>query len=372
MQMTTLDQWVPNLGKDDHSLVIAGPCSAESEEQVLDAARQLSRLKQVRLFRAGIWKPRTRPGSFEGVGDVGLPWMQKVKEETGLPTTVEVANARHVEQALKHDIDVLWLGARTSANPFSVQEIADALNGVDIPVMVKNPINADLALWIGAIERIENAGITKLAAIHRGFSSHAKTQYRNPPMWKIPIELKRRYPELPIICDPSHIGGKRDLIYRICQKALDVDMDGLMVEVHPNPSVALSDMAQQVTPGRLVEILGSLDYRKESADDSEFEVELDKLRAKIDRVDHDLVETLHLRMNIVDKIGKLKIKNNVTAFQVKRMDEMINKQMEMGQSLGLKPEYIKELYNIVHEESVRVQTELMRVATEEAHSDDKK
>ena len=258
MNPISLEKWLESF---THPLVIAGPCSAENEAQILNIAHQVKQIPQVKMFRAGIWKPRTRPGSFEGVGDIGLPWLKKVKEETGLLVTTEVANARHVEAALKNDIDVLWIGARTSANPFSVQEIAQALRGTGIPVMVKNPINADLSLWIGALERFAAIGLNKLAAIHRGFSTGEKSDYRNPPRWKIPIELKRRFPNLPIVCDPSHISGKRSLIKKVCQKAMDVDMSGLMVETHYDPTIALSDAAQQVTPDSLKDIVENLVLR---------------------------------------------------------------------------------------------------------------
>lgn len=357
--ITPLEQWLPDLKSP---LVIAGPCSAESEEQVLQTAKKLEQEPAVQLFRAGIWKPRTRPNTFEGVGEKGLPWLQKVKETTRFRVTTEVATAKHVEQALAHGIDVLWVGARTSANPFSVQEIADALQGVDIPVMVKNPINADLALWIGALERIANAGITKLAAIHRGFSTFEKSDYRNQPMWKLPIELKRLYPELPLVCDPSHIAGTRELILKVSQKAMDVGMHGLMVETHIDPSVALSDAKQQVTPEALHKILNELDLRQAYANNPNFEQELSELRAKIDRVDRDIMEALSHRMEVVEKIGNAKIRNNVTAFQVKRMDEIMHRQIEVGQSLGLRPEYIQDIYATIHEESVKKQTDMMRQA----------
>ncbi len=357
MKIKPISKWIPNLKRP---LVIAGPCSAETREQMMATAKAVVELEDVRIFRAGIWKPRTRPNSFEGVGEKGLQWLKEVKEETGLLVTTEVANAGHVELALKHDIDILWIGARTTVNPFSVQEIADALKGTNIPVMVKNPINADLALWIGALERLSLAGIDKLVAIHRGFSTAEKTDYRNIPLWRIPIELKRRLPELPIICDPSHITGDRNRVNLVCQKAMDVDMDGLMVETHPQPDEAWSDAAQQVTPTMLGEILKSLKLKTEFSHDRSFDQELNDLRSQIDRIDSELMENLHMRFNIVERIGDLKMKNNVTALQVHRMDEMIKKVSDLAKSMGLRGQFAHELYHVIHEESVKIQTEMMR------------
>ncbi|PKL77586.1 MAG: 3-deoxy-7-phosphoheptulonate synthase [Candidatus Melainabacteria bacterium HGW-Melainabacteria-1] len=356
-RLIPLAEWLPNA---TFPLVIAGPCSAETEEQVLATARELAQNPAVSVFRAGIWKPRTRPNNFEGVGLQGLPWLRKVKEETGLLTTCEVANAKHTEQAIIAGVDILWIGARTTANPFSVQEIADVLKGTDMPVMVKNPVNVDLALWIGALERLSNAGIRKLVAIHRGFSSAEKSQWRNPPMWRMPIELKRLYPELPMICDPSHIAGKRELIYRVSQKALDVGMDGLMIETHPTPDQAWSDAEQQITPAYLREMLAELEIRHESSDNPGYEKALDKLRARIDRIDQELLEVLHQRMEVVHGIGDLKIQNNITAVQISRMNEIMDRRTAQGQELGLRPEYVQEVWRTIHEESVKTQTDLMR------------
>lgn len=356
MDFVTLQKWIPNLL---HPLVIAGPCSAESEEQVLDIARQVAKDPRVKLFRAGIWKPRTRPGSFEGVGEVGLKWMQKVKEETGLLLTTEVANAKHVEMCLKHDIDVLWIGARTTASPFAVQEIADALKGTQIPVMVKNPINEDLALWLGALERIAGTGNLRIAAIHRGFSSYEKNKYRNPPRWKIPMELKRRFPSLPIITDPSHIAGRRDLIFHVCQKAMDVDFDGLMVETHNNPDKALSDAAQQVTPEHLQNILSSLNYKTEFSTNRHIEEELEMLRAQIDGMDKEILDQLEMRMKVVEQIAEAKCAGGITALQVNRMDALLKDRIEKGLRRGLREEYVAEIFNCIHEESVKRQTDLM-------------
>jgi len=356
MDIQPLKNWLPELKKP---LVIAGPCSAETKEQVLQTAHAVKEIPGVRIFRSGIWKPRTRPNSFEGVGEEALSWLSEVKKETGLLTTVEVANAGHVEAALKADIDILWIGARTTVNPFSVQEIADAIKGVDIPVMVKNPINADLALWIGAFERIQGAGINRMVAIHRGFSTGDKSRYRNLPIWKIPMELKRNYPNLPIICDPSHITGDRHNVGRVCQKALDIDMDGFMVETHPTPDDAWSDAKQQVTPSMLSDIVAGLSIKKEDSNDSHFESDLAELRSFIDRIDLEILESLKNRFDIVQKIGTLKISNNVTALQVKRMDEMLKKRMQQADNAGLRADFAKEIYHVIHEESVKKQTEMM-------------
>ncbi len=354
-----ISSWLPDL---NGPLVIAGPCSAESESQVLKTAQALKQIPQVRLLRAGIWKPRTRPNTFEGVGEAGLPWLKLARQETGLPVSTEVANGRHVELALKYEVDVLWIGARTTASPFAVQEIADALKGVDIPVLVKNPINADLALWLGALERLATVGLTKLGAIHRGFSSYQTSKYRNLPLWKIPMELERRFPNLPLICDPSHIAGARSMIYEVSQKALDLGMQGIMIETHPDPDNALSDAQQQVTPARLQEIIKALAVRTPSVDSPGFQQELDELRGQIDRIDHEIMEALSHRMQVVHKIGDAKVRHGVTALQVKRMDQIIQKQMKLAEDLDLRPDYVQDIYRTVHEESVRTQTEMMHQA----------
>ncbi|MEH0860658.1 MULTISPECIES: chorismate mutase [Halobacteriovorax] len=356
MKIAPLNSW---MDIKERPLVIAGPCSAESEEQVYQIAKELVANGKVDAFRAGIWKPRTRPNTFEGVGLVGLPWMERVKKDFGIPITTEVANASHVELALKHNVDILWIGARTTVSPFAVQEIADALRGVDIPVMVKNPINLDLALWMGAIERFSAVGLDKLAAIHRGFSSAEKTKYRNKPYWAIPIELKRLMPELPIICDPSHIAGNRNLIGEVCQKAMDMNMDGVMVETHITPEKALSDAAQQVTPKMLHDIITHLQVRDAIGLNDGFEDELNKLRNKIDQVDNDILEMMHMRMNIVKQIGKLKSENNVTPLQVGRMDALMKDRLEKGKKFSLDPRFVEELYHAIHTESVREQTRMM-------------
>lgn len=335
-------------------IVIAGPCSAESEEQVLETARGLA-AKGVKLFRAGIWKPRTKPGGFEGVGAVGLQWLKKVKEETGMYVSTEVATKAHVEEALKAGMDLLWIGARTTVNPFAVQEIADALTGVDIPVLIKNPVNPDLELWIGAIERIYGAGIRRIGVIHRGFSSYDKKIYRNLPLWHIPIELRRRMPELPIFCDPSHIGGKRELIAPLCQQAMDLSFDGLIVESHCNPDCALSDASQQITPDVLDYVLSLLVIRNETQTTEN----LSQLRNQIDSIDEQLLELLAKRMRISREIGVYKKEHNMPVLQSPRYSEILEKRASMGQSMDLSTEFVKEILKEIHEESVRQQMIIM-------------
>lgn len=335
-------------------MIIAGPCSAETEEQVMTTAKQLA-AKGIKIMRAGIWKPRTKPGGFEGVGSVGLTWLKKVKQETGMYVSTEVATQKHVYEALKYGVDLLWIGARTTANPFAVQEIADALEGVDIPVLVKNPVNPDLELWIGALERLSNAGLTKLGAIHRGFSSYDKKIYRNLPQWHIPIELKRRYPDLPIICDPSHIGGNRELIQPLCQQAMDVNFEGLIIETHCDPSCAWSDAAQQVTPDRLDEILKALVIRdgKQSTED------LSELRKQIDELDDQLLELLAKRMRVSCEIGTFKKEHNMTVVQTDRYDEILNTRITQAEKMGMNPEFMRVVLEAIHEESVRKQVDIL-------------
>lgn len=337
---------------------IAGPCSAESEEQIMQTAEALAKLP-VHLFRAGIWKPRSRPNSFEGVGYKGLEWLSRVKQELGLKVTTEVATARHVEEALKYGIDVLWIGARTTVNPFAVQEIADALRGVQVPVMVKNPVNPDLALWIGAIERIYNAGVTDLAVIHRGFSSYQKSKYRNAPVWQIPIELKAQFQSLPIIVDPSHIAGNRELIFQVSQKALDLGYDGVMIETHPNPDKALSDAEQQVTPARLAEIFEKLQVRKTNYDDAELVNRAEELRLQIDAADHDIIAALAKRMALVEQIGEYKKQNNVQVLQLERWKEIFRSRAEWAEEAGISQDFVAELYKLIHVESIRKQTQIL-------------
>jgi chorismate mutase len=330
----------------------------------MQTARALSAIPQVKIFRAGIWKPRTRPGSFEGVGAEGLQWLKRVKAETGLLTAVEVANPVHIREALKNEVDILWIGARTVVNPFSLQDLALELRGVDIPVMVKNPVNPDLDLWVGALERFNLAGIRKLAAVHRGFYFFDRTPYRNAPMWEIPIELKRRYPELPVICDPSHICGERSMLQETAQKALDLDMDGVMLESHIDPDRALTDPQQQVTPETLGQIIVNLQVRRERGS-IEFESKLEELRSEIDKIDAELLHILSRRMDVVDEIGKYKKENNITILQLKRWSNILRDRLRTGVNLGLNKDFIQNLLEIVHNESIRRQTEIFNQEEEE-------
>jgi 3-deoxy-7-phosphoheptulonate synthase len=346
-------------GYKNRPFLISGPCSAETEDQMMETASQLAMIKEVSVFRAGIWKPRTRPNSFEGIGSEGLKWLRMVKQETGLLVATEVANEKHVYEALKYGVDMLWIGARTSVNPFTVQEISNALNGVDVMVLVKNPINPDLELWLGAIERIAKAGITKLGAIHRGFSSYEKTIYRNQPNWQLPIELRRRFPEIPIICDPSHISGARKYLYEIAQKAMDLNFDGLMLESHINPEEALSDAAQQLTPNDLKELLSRLILRSPVASDPKLLDVLGELRQQIDVYDDDLLDLLEKRMKVAETIGKYKKENNITILQSTRWDEIINKVILRGKEKGLSPEIIDTIFKAIHQESINHQMKIM-------------
>lgn len=336
-------------------LIIAGPCSAETEEQVMATAKDLAK-QGIKIFRAGVWKPRTKPGGFEGVGTEALGWLKKVKAEFGMYTAVEVATAKHVREALAADVDILWIGARTSANPFSVQEIADALEGTDIPVFIKNPVNPDVDLWIGAIERVYNAGVRKIAAIHRGFSSYDKKIYRNLPQWHIPIELHRQIPNLPIICDPSHIGGKRELVAPISQQAMDLDFDGLIIETHCNPEKAWSDASQQITPAVLELILDNIVIRdmKQSTES------LTRLRKQIDELDNDLLELFAKRMRISQEIGKYKKEHNMTILQSQRYEEILEDRIQQAVKMGMSDEFMKTVLIAIHEESVRQQMIVMK------------
>ena len=352
-----LRTWLDDL-KLDHPLVIAGPCSAETEEQVLDIAHQLKNT-DVNYYRAGIWKPRTRPGMFEGVGALGLKWLQKVKAETGLKTATEVANRAHVELALEHDIDLLWIGARSTVSPFIVQEIADALQGTDKVVLVKNPVNPDLALWLGAIERLYTANIHKLGVIHRGFSTYEKTKYRNNPEWQLAIELQTKFPDLPIINDPSHITGKRDMIFDVSQAALDLNFDGLMIETHNDPDKAWSDASQQVTPKVLVQIMKDLKIRKESDPETEYNTNLNNLRAQIDVVDNQIIDLLGKRMKAADGIGMLKKQKNVAVLQSKRWNEILGKMVLQGEEKGLSEEFVLKMFKAIHQESINHQEKII-------------
>lgn len=345
--------------KLSHPLVIAGPCSAETEEQVMEVARELQH-SDVTIFRAGIWKPRTRPGGFEGVGEIGLKWLQKAKAETGLLMAVEVANAQHVKLALQHDIDVLWIGARTTVNPFAVQEIADILQGTDKIILIKNPVNPDLALWLGGVERLYNAGIKKLGVIHRGFSTYEKTKYRNIPEWQLAIELQSRFPDLPLICDPSHISGRRDMILEVSQQALDLNYDGLMIETHCNPDQAWSDAAQQITPDVLKQIFVDLKIRKQTDDADDYNQKLSGFRAQIDELDSKLITVLAKRMNIADAIGVLKKERNVAVLQSARWHQVLGKMIEEGEQKGLSEEFILKLFKAIHQESILHQEKIIR------------
>ena len=338
--------------------IIAGPCSAESQDQVLNIAHSIK--DKTDVFRAGVWKPRTKPNSFEGIGVESLDWLINVKSETGLKVATEVATAKHVEQCLNAGIDMLWIGARTTVNPFYVQEIADALSGVNIPVFVKNPIHPELSLWIGALERLHNKGISKLSAIFRGFYTYESSAFRNEPKWEIPIELKRKVPGLPIICDPSHIAGKDTLIDELSQIAMDLDMDGLMIETHNNPAKAFSDANQQVTPKVLISILKNLVLRKRSSSEDVLSFELTNLRQKIDELDENLVDNLQIRTNLVKEIANFKLENNLTIFQIERWFNILNNRKEQAKILGMNPKMISEIFELIHKYSILTQSKIMK------------
>jgi len=355
LKIAKLESWSP---VKKRPMIISGPCSAESAEQLLETCQGLKN-EGIEIMRAGIWKPRTRPNNFEGHGPKALKWVEQVKKELNVKFAVEVANPQHVELCLRAGVDILWIGARSTVNPFTVQEIADALRGVDIPVLIKNPINPDLALWLGAFERINNVGITKLGAIHRGFSSLQESQYRNVPAWRIPIELKSKFPEIPMICDPSHICGNRELLLSIAQNALDLNYDGLMIESHRDPDNAWSDASQQVTPKRLGEIVRKLKIKSSTSDNSDFINILEELREQIDNADREVLESLARRMSLVEKIGEYKKSNGVTIFQVNRMNDIFKSRKEWGSAMNLSEDFLEELYKIVHIASVKRQTEVM-------------
>jgi chorismate mutase len=356
LDINPIKTWLPKI---DNPLLISGPCSLETEKQALDTARLLAKDKRVFVYRGGVWKPRTRPGSFEGIGSIGLKWLQMVRQETGLPVGTEVANAQHTEEALKAGLDVIWIGARSTASPFVVQEIADVVKGSNVVVMVKNPVNPDVQLWMGAIERIHQAGIKNIVAIHRGFTPFSETKYRNYPNWQTVIELRQLLPNLPIICDPSHIAGKREFLYEISQKAFDMGMEGLMLESHIDPSCALSDAAQQLTPADLAKLLDRLVIRHENANNPDFESQLDVLRNRIDAIDTELLETLSARVDIVKKIGQYKKDHNVTALQINRWTKLMDDRVNIGKKFELNENFVKTLFQLIHEDSVRMQTEIM-------------
>lgn len=345
-----------NSGK--RPFVIAGPCSAETESQMLNVCSEIAKNQSAQMLRAGIWKPRTRPDSFEGVGEIGLDWLIEAGKQTGLPTTTEVANAKHAELALKAGVNVLWIGARTTVNPFAVQEIADAIHGVDIPVMIKNPVNPDLQLWMGAFERFEKVGITDLTAIHRGFSVYNHRKYRNVPSWEIPIALKENRPDIPMICDPSHIGGKRDLLFEISQKAMDLNFDGLMIETHPNPEKAWSDAEQQLTPSNLVILLNDLVLRSQEYSTDVADV-INDIREKVGTLDDRIFDILSERMNLSKQIGKLKRENNITILQQEHWKNVIGSRLNKSDDYGLTKEFVRQLMDAIHQESIRHQTTIM-------------
>jgi chorismate mutase len=338
-------------------LIISGPCSAETETQVLQTAKDLKATNKVDVLRAGIWKPRTKPGLFEGIGEIGLEWLTTAKKETGLPTTVEVATAQHVEQALKHNVDILWIGARTTVNPFSVQEVADALKGVNIPVLVKNPINPDLELWSGALERLQKVGLQDIGMIHRGFSSYGNTEYRNAPMWHLPIEMKRRYPEMLLICDPSHICGNRHKLQEVAQKSIDLDFGGLIIESHIDPDNAWSDAKQQITPQVLSIMLADLVWRVKNEINNTTALTL--LRERIDQVDDELLSLLNRRMKIADEVGIYKKENNLTILQTARWNEILERAIAKGNNLTLSKEFLVKYFDAVHMESINHQNKVM-------------
>jgi chorismate mutase len=340
-------------------LIISGPCSAETEEQVLQTATRLAATGKVDVLRAGIWKPRTRPGSFEGVGTKGLPWLQQAKKVSGLPVAVEVATGKQVEDALHFDVDVLWIGARTTVNPFSVQDVADALKGADVPVLIKNPINPDLELWIGAVERVAKAGINNIGLIHRGFSSYGNTEYRNAPMWHLAIEMKRRNPGMLLINDPSHICGRRDILLDVAQKAIDLDFDGLIIESHVDPDNAWSDAKQQITPEQLGEMIGSIIWRNENISSEELHANMEKMRAQINQLDDELLQLLGQRMKVADKIGEYKKDNNITILQTNRWNAILERAFINGEKMGLSKEFVTKYFDAVHMESINHQNKVM-------------
>lgn len=371
MSDSSLAALKPFYNKQEHQgqpLLISGSCSVESEEQYLQTALALAKTGRVHWLRGGIWKPRTRPDAFEGVGAIGLPWMIAAREASGLPVMTEVANAEHVEQCLKHGLDALWIGARTTVNPFTVQEIADALRGTDMPIFIKNPVNPDLSLWLGAIERLLRAGITQLAAVHRGFSHLGDSIYRNKPMWEIPIALRTTYPNVTLISDPSHICGRRDLLQRVAQKAMDLGFDGWMIESHPEPDKALSDAAQQITPHALEEMLNQIEIRQPHSDDLTFTHRLQSIRSRIDKVDEEIIHLIGKRMRITEELGHFKRDESVTIFQIDRWKEILESRTMLGEQVGLSKEFITKYLEQLHKESIRTQTRVMNRNDEDTTS----
>lgn len=357
LDLIKADEWgiFSNMKKP---LIIAGPCSAESEQQLFETAKALKN-EGVEVLRAGIWKPRTRPNCFEGVGSEGLIWMKRAQRELGMKISTEVANVKHVYEALKAGVDMLWIGARTTANPFAMQEIADALKGTDIPVLVKNPVNPDVELWIGALERLNMAGLKKIGVIHRGFSSYTKAKYRNIPQWQIPIEIKRRFKDMLMICDPSHITGKREYIQEVSQQAMDLGFDGLIVESHICPEIALSDAAQQVTPTALQEIVSKLIIREVDSENVKYKEGIDELRARIDQLDDELLDILANRMKVSERIGQYKKQNNITILQTGRWEKILEKVFSKGEQYGLDNEFIEKVFKAIHQASIDIQTGVM-------------
>jgi chorismate mutase len=354
---TDLEPFLKGKAPLEKTLLIAGPCSIESEEQVMQTALELGKINKVHLLRGGVWKPRTRPGSFEGIGEKALPWLKNAGAAIGVPVTVEVATPEHAEQSLKAGIDVLWIGARTTVNPFAVQAIADAVKGVSIPIMIKNPINPDIELWIGAFERLYKAGITQLMAIHRGFSSHRKTEYRNAPYWRIPIDLKQIFKGIPLICDPSHLCGNTTLIQAVSQEALDFLYDGLMIEVHINPSVALSDAKQQLTPQQYGELIDNLKVKKQYTDSKDYRMRITFMRHEIDDIDDNIIQLLGRRMSIVKEIGAFKKNNDVSSFQPERFKEILQSRAKAAAEKNISKDFIVQIYELIHEEALRQQEE---------------
>ena len=355
LDLIPVEQWGYNLKAP---IIISGPCSAESAEQVMETVKGIAKYN-VSIIRAGIWKPRTRPNTFEGIGVEGLTWLKEAGKAVGKPVATEIANAKHLEDALKAGVEILWIGARTTVNPFGMQEIADALKGVDVPVFVKNPINPDLELWIGGLERLNKAGVKKLGAIHRGFSTSIKSEFRNKPQWELALELRRRIPTLPMICDPSHICGTREFIQQVSQKALDLDYDGLMIEAHRDPAVALSDAKQQVTPDELGKILNSLVFRDRTSSDPFVLNKLEELRDTIDAIDKDLLNLIAKRMEIAKEIGQYKKENNITILQSGRWQDLVKDRIDEGKKKGLSEEFVETYLQAIHGESIRLQNEVM-------------